>query len=87
MLEKINTGLTIPEEEMVDKSFDVKEEDFKTSSHTGRNLSKWRCVQVARTPQGVALRDSKDKTKKTLFFTNEEWVAFTKGVKGNEFEV
>jgi hypothetical protein len=38
-----------------------------------------------RTVSGVALRDSKDATKQTMFFNNEEWNAFVNGVKGGEF--
>ena len=45
------------------------------------------CVSVARTPSVVAVRDTKDKSKKTLTFTHEEWRAFLEGVKRNEFEV
>lgn len=65
------------------KEFSVQDQDFKTSSWTVGHH--W-CVQVARKPEGVALRDSKDPEKNTLFFTHNEWNAFVKGVKGNEFE-
>ncbi len=44
------------------------------------------CVSVAKTSQGVAVRDTKDKTKKTLFFKPDEWRAFVKGVKNGEFD-
>lgn len=44
------------------------------------------CVQVAKCPQGVAVRDSKDKKKTTLFFTHDEWKAFAKGVKAGQFD-
>lgn len=40
---------------------------------------------VAVKRQGVALRDSKDPQKKTLFFTRSEWAAFLKGAQAGEF--
>jgi hypothetical protein len=43
-------------------------------------------VQVAQKPEGVALRDSKDADKTTLFFNHNEWEAFLKGVKAGEFD-
>jgi len=42
---------------------------------------------VAIKPNGVAVRNSNDPTKNTVFFTRDEWQAFTKGVHNNEFEV
>ncbi|MDE2040986.1 MAG: DUF397 domain-containing protein [Patescibacteria group bacterium] len=68
------------------KEFPVVDTDFRSSINTYKQC-KPRCVQVAIKPEGVAVRDSKDAAKKTLFFTHEEWVAFTKGVKEGEFEV
>ena len=67
------------------KEFPVEDSDFRTSHNTFTQCRP-RCVQVAIKPQGVALRDSKDPTKKTLFFDHEEWKAFTTGVKEGEFE-
>lgn len=66
------------------KVFSVHDEDFKTSSWTTGHH--W-CVQVARKSEGVAVRDSKDPGKTTLFFTGNEWEAFIKGVKGGEFDI
>jgi len=68
--------------------FRVSDQDFHTSSHTGRNNSAWRCVSVAVKPEGVAVRHSRDskKRKTTLFFTNAEWSAFVKGVKEDQFD-
>lgn len=45
------------------------------------------CVAVARTDEGVFVRDTKDSGKSTLSFTNDEWSAFVKGVKADEFNV
>jgi hypothetical protein len=77
------------------KKFPVKDEQFKTSSHTGRNVKgngvedadKWYCVEVAITPQGVAVRDTKNRDEGILFFNHNEWDAFIKGVKGGEFDL
>jgi hypothetical protein len=37
-------------------------------------------------PAGVALRDSKDPKRSTLFFNHTEWKAFIEGVKLGEFD-
>ena len=68
--------------------FQVSDQDFQTSSHTGRNNSAWRCVSVAVKSEGIAVRHSRDskKRKTTLFFTNGEWAAFVKGVKEDQFD-
>ena len=65
--------------------FHVEDEDFNTSSYTSRGGIITRCVKVAIKKEGVALRDSKDPTNRTLFFNPEEWDAFLKGVKDGEF--
>lgn len=61
----------------------VRDRDFKTSSWSKNNPKT--CVAVAIKPNGVAVRNSNDPTKNTVFFTNDEWFAFVKGVKNNEF--
>jgi len=66
------------------KEFPVKDSDFHTSSWTKGGK---RCVQVARKQQGVAVRDSKDASKTSLFFNHDEWNAFVKGVKAGEFDL
>ena len=63
--------------------FPVENRDFKTSSWSKNNPQT--CVAVAMKPNGVAVRNSNDRTKNTVFFTNDEWSAFVKGVKNNEF--
>ena len=67
------------------KEFPVEDSDFRTSINTFKHL-KPRCVQVAKKSRGVAVRDSKDPSKTTLFFTHGEWNAFIKGVKAGEFD-
>jgi len=64
--------------------FPVKDKEFRKSAKS--RIITW-CVAVAVTPKGVAVRDTKDRKKKTLFFTNDEWKAFVRGVKGGEFDV
>jgi hypothetical protein len=64
--------------------FEVSDKDFTKSSWSKNNPKT--CVLVAVKPQGVALRDSKDLTKTTLYFTHDEWVAFTKGISSGEFK-
>lgn len=65
------------------RNFAVSDHDFGKSSWSKNNPKT--CVLVAIKPEGVAVRDSKDNTKQTLFFSHDEWSAFVNGVKGNEF--
>lgn len=44
------------------------------------------CVAVAITPDGVAVRDTKDPAKTTLGFTGGEWTSFVEAVKKGEFD-
>lgn len=44
------------------------------------------CVEVAFLDQGVAVRDSKDRTGPALTFTAAEWDAFIGGAKNGEFD-
>ncbi len=60
-----------------------EDKDFKKTSWTKENACL--CVEVAIKPEGVAVRNSNDRSKNTVFFTPNEWAAFVKGVKGNEF--
>lgn len=66
------------------KKFPVRDSDFRTSAWSNKRF-KPLCVQVAKRPQGVAVRDSKDASKTTLFFSHKEWDAFVGGVKAGEF--
>lgn len=45
------------------------------------------CVEVAVKPRGVAVRDSKNRTGGTLFFTKKEWKAFLGGVSKGQFNI
>lgn len=64
--------------------FSVEDKHFRKSSWSKNNPKT--CVEVAQRPEGVAVRDSKDKEQQTLFFTHQEWNAFIKGVKSGEFD-
>ena len=45
------------------------------------------CVSVARSADGVFVRDTKDPSKTTLTFPEDEWSAFVGGVRKGEFDV
>jgi hypothetical protein len=46
------------------------------------------CVEAAYLPDGgVALRDTKDRTKAAHVYTRDEWQAFVTGVKNGEFDL
>jgi hypothetical protein len=46
------------------------------------------CVEVAHLPEGgVAVRDSKDRSRAPHFYTRQEWDAFLTGVKSGEFDL
>jgi hypothetical protein len=62
-----------------------RDEDFIMSSYTFVD-AKSACVMVARRDGITALRDSKDTSKTTLYYTEQEWTAFLKGVKDGEFD-
>ena len=65
-------------------SFPVFDGDFKKSSWSKNNPKT--CVLVARKPRGVAIRDSKNPKRGTMFFTNAEFDAFLKAAKDGEFD-
>ena len=62
----------------------VSDRDFAKSSFSKNNPKT--CVMVAIKPRGIAVRDSKDSGKQTLFFNRDEWNAFVAGVKNGEFD-
>jgi len=46
------------------------------------------CVEVAHVPDGgVALRDSKDRSRTPHYFDATEWDAFLTGAKAGEFDL
>ena len=67
----------------ITKPFNVRDEDFKTSSWSKNNPKT--CVAVAIKEEGVAVRDSNDSSCKTIYFIHDEWGAFISGAKAGEF--
>ncbi len=61
------------------KKFRTKDSDFKLSKWSKNNPKT--CVAVAIKKEGVAVRNSNDELKNTLFFSHAEWKAFVMGVK------
>ncbi|MEK7152780.1 MAG: DUF397 domain-containing protein [Patescibacteria group bacterium] len=58
--------------------------DYITSSYCGSGG----CIGVAKLPDGqILVNDTKNISGKPLLFTREEWIAFLKGVKNNEFDI
>ncbi|SNY89246.1 protein of unknown function [Nocardia amikacinitolerans] len=54
------------------------------SSHSSSDQD---CVEVAFLPDGlVGVRDSKDPVGGALAFSRNEWAAFTRAVRGGEFQ-
>ena len=45
------------------------------------------CVEVAFLDQGIAVRDSKNRTGPALLFTPAEWTAFVDSAKDGEFDI
>lgn len=66
-------------------NFKPNDEQFRISSWSKNNPKT--CVAVAIVEDGVAVRNSNDPDKNTVFFTHEEWQAFVLGVKNDEFEI
>lgn len=65
--------------------FRVKDDDFVKSSWSKNNPQT--CVMVNVQEEFVAIRDSKDESKATLFFSHDEWKAFLKGAEAGEFNI
>lgn len=57
--------------------------DFKTSTSCPRCSH---CVTIAYKDGLIAVRDTKDAAKNTLYFNKNEWHAFITGVKNGEFD-
>ncbi|MET7298102.1 DUF397 domain-containing protein [Embleya sp. NPDC005575] len=65
-------------------SLDLRSLAWFTSSATGDQGA---CVEIAHLPGGgVAVRDTKDRTKLPHLYTAREWDAFLFGVKNGEFD-
>ncbi len=62
----------------------VNDKDFRKSSFSNGGTD---CVEVAQKEDTIAVRNSNDVNKNTVFFTKSEWEAFVSGVKNNEFNI
>lgn len=69
------------------KTFKLQDIEFRISSFSNIDPVPF-CVAVGQTRDGsVVVRRSQDSdSAKSLIFTKEEWGAFVKGVKANEFD-
>ncbi len=56
---------------------------WRTSSRSGGNGE---CVEVAQVDDGVAVRDSKDRSGPVLVFEPAVWAAFIAAAKDGEFD-
>jgi len=64
---------------------DVNSAVWRKSSYSSANGGA--CVEVARLPGAVAVRDSKDPDGVALAFAPDEWLVFTAGIKVGEFDL
>jgi hypothetical protein len=60
------------------------DDEWQTSSYSGENGD---CVQIKRTPNSVAARDSKDPDGPALAFSSDDFDAFLSAVKSGKFTV
>ncbi|WP_239377608.1 MULTISPECIES: DUF397 domain-containing protein [unclassified Frankia] len=63
---------------------DLTNAEWRKSSYSATQTN---CVEVARTSEIIAVRDSKDPTGPVLVFTPSEWAAFVAGVSDGEFDI
>lgn len=68
---------------MKESNFLFKDTDFLKSSWSKNNPQT--CVLIAKNEKTIAIRDSKDKLKTTLYLSIEEWEAFKKEILSQEF--
>ena len=64
---------------------DLTSATWRKSSFSGGNGGD--CVEVATLADGIAMRDSKDRTGPVLTFALDEWAAFTAGVREGQFDL
>lgn len=62
---------------------DLSSAQWKKSSHSDDGG----CVEVAKSEQYVAVRDTKDRGGPALVFTPHEWRVFLAGVRDSEFDL
>ena len=59
------------------------DQSWRKSTRSGSN---GQCVEARRTGDTIELRDSKDRSGPVLSFTLGQWIAFTAGLKADEFD-
>jgi hypothetical protein len=59
---------------------------WKKSSRSNGNGGN-NCVEVAMLEEGIAVRDSKNRTGPALMLTPAEWTAFVDSAKDGEFDI
>jgi hypothetical protein len=62
---------------------DLDDLAWRTSSFSGSSGGS--CVEVARLPGGIAVRDTKDRTRPPHVHTTTAWSAFVAGVRTGAF--
>jgi hypothetical protein len=65
-------------------SSDLEREAWRTSTYSASNGGQ--CVEVAGLDDGVAVRDSKDRSGPVLLFGPAQWSAFVGGVRAGDFD-
>jgi Domain of unknown function (DUF397) len=63
---------------------DLDRLNWRTGSFSGANGAS--CVEVAPTPSGVAVRDTKDRTRAPHLHSATAWRAFLASVRNGEFD-
>lgn len=71
------------DDKQVNRQVQFRDNEFRKA---GPTLMRRICVMVAYKEGTVAVRDSKDADKSTLYFNQDEWRAFVTGVKNGEFD-
>ncbi len=64
---------------------DVEQLAWRTSSFSGDENSD-SCVEVAPLPRGVAVRDTKDRTRAPHHYSRPAWTALVTAVRAGELE-
>jgi len=66
------------------KRIDTPATAWRKSSYSNSNSN---CVEAATLADGIAVRDSKDRTGPVLAFAREQWTAFIAGIKAGELDL
>ena len=65
---------------------DVEQLAWRTSSFSGEGENGDSCVEVAPFPRGVAVRDTKDRTRAPHHYSRPAWAALVTAVRAGELE-